>query len=131
MTLVLAGIVEHQDHGFVGRQLLGELLKEHDEGRRAFLLTTVVDDPPTRIVEGTEDDKRVILPGGGHLQRRALLAPDFRQVRMGVDFTFVEIDQMESSGLSTWFFGTHSSTRRAVATASACWRWVRSWRGRR
>src|SRR5262249_13553940 len=130
-TLVVARIVEHQDRGFPCRQLLGKVLEEVQERGLAFLLTAVVQDPPTRIVEGTEDHKLAIFPGCRHLHGRAFLAPDFRQVRMGMDFAFVEIDQMESPGLSNCFFCNQSNTRRAVATASAFWRWVRSWRGRR
>lgn len=130
-ALVVAGVIKHDDNGLIGGQRLGEVVQKCHEGRLPFLVAERLDDASAGIVHRAIDHEFAIRAGRGDRQRGPFLAPDFRQVRMGVDFTLIEIDQMGSSGLSKRFFCSHSSSRVAVAPASAFWRWVRSGRGRR
>jgi hypothetical protein len=83
VALVVAGIVKHQDHGFAGRQRLGQLLEKGNERCLAFLLTAGRDNLPTGVVKGTEDNELLVRSGCRHLHGFTFLAPDFRQVRMG------------------------------------------------
>jgi hypothetical protein len=98
---------------------VGQLVEEGHEGVFILARVDLVDDAPTRIVQPAEDGALVVVAGGGNPPRLPASPPDFRQRGMSVDLAVVQVDQMESSGLSNALFSSQSKTCLAAATASA------------
>lgn len=130
-ALVIADVVEHDHRRHMGRQRRSEVVgKLH--GR---LLPLARSRPPNHlprcVVHRAEHRDLAALARRRDAQRLSLTAPDLCQVRIGVDFTFIRIDQTRSFGVGSAFFCSHASTCAATATAARSCRWVKSWRGRR
>jgi hypothetical protein len=81
---------------------VAEELAAHVLLLEAEAFAELVDDLSTSIVERAKDDELAILSSGGNPHGLSLTPPDLCQVRVGVDFAFVHIDQMgsKSSGSS-------------------------------
>jgi hypothetical protein len=118
MTLVIADVVEDDDDGFIGRQCRSEVVKKGAKGGFPLPRARLPEHLAGRVVDRTKDDRFLVLTCRRNLQWLPFALPDLCQVRVGVDFTFVQVDQMESSGRSNCFFGSQSSTCLAAATAS-------------
>lgn len=118
MALVVADIVEHDNGRFVSWQRPGEVVQERAEGHRSLPWACLPHSLASRVVDRANDDRFLVLAGGGNLQWLSFTPPDLCQVGVGMDFTLVHVDQMESSGLSSRFFWSQSSTCLAAATAA-------------
>src|SRR5215207_6283276 len=116
-TLVVADIVQHDDHGAI-RECGHEVIEEGDEGFPVLALAELPDDLARGVVERPEDGELAILPSRWDLHRTPSSLPHFCQVGMTVDFALVEVDQTQLAGGITAFFRSHVSTSSAAATAS-------------
>ena len=116
-------VVEHDDDRFVSRQRLGEVVQERAEGHLAFPWARLPKYLASRVIDRAKDDRFLVLASSGNLQWLSFALPNLCQVGMGMDFTLVHVDQMESLssgsvGLSSCFFWSQSSTCLAAATAT-------------
>lgn len=118
MTLVVTDVVQHDDDRFVGRQRLCQIVKKRAESRFTLPRVRLPEHLAGRVVDGAKDDRFPVLARRRNLQWLPFALPDLCQVRVGVEFALVHVDQMESCGLNSCFFGSHSSTCWAAATAS-------------
>ena len=96
LALVGADVSEHDHHVRRGKGV-AKLLEKRGEGLFALAFAELLDDLSTGIVERAKDDELAILSSGGNPHCLSLAPPDLCQVRVGVDFTLVHIDQMGSS----------------------------------
>jgi hypothetical protein len=123
MTLVIAHVVEDEHGWCVGGQRLCQVLEEGAEGGLSLARAHLPEHLARRIVDGAKHRELLVLTCRRNPHCLPLAPPDLCQVRVGVDFAFVHVDQMESLssgsfGLSSCFFGSQPSTCLAVAIAS-------------
>jgi len=119
VALVVARVIQHDDHGLIGGEGVGQFVEEGHEGVFILARVDLVNAAPTCIVQTAKHRALVVVAGGRNSQGLPATSPDLCQRGMSVDLAVVHVDQMESSGLSNAFFSSQSKTCLAAATASA------------
>src|SRR5665811_736932 len=127
---VITDVVHHQ-HQVIIRPRLRNLVEQCGKGIASLPRVHLPGHRAGTIVHGAEDCAALILARRRDDHGLATPLPDLCQVGMGMEVTFIQVDKPESSPGRSPLFWSSASTCLAEATASASWRWVRSWRGRR